>query len=146
MSTLAQQILNTFTPVLQTQQWMKTTPGAKSRLTGKADSPQGQTRNVLGLLDGMDVPGIIKTASSIVDTATQALGTTRPTPAVVEEAPTTTAPETTSTEAKSTEAESTEETPSVAPTSSVGESSPLRESTESTESTGGTVDHERDDT
>ncbi|GAA4684979.1 hypothetical protein GCM10023197_46100 [Gordonia humi] len=136
VSTLAQQILNTFTPVLQTQQWMKTTPGAKSRLTGKADSPQGQTRNVLGLLDGMDVPGIIKTASSIVDTATQALGTTRPTPAVVEEAPTTTAPETTSTEAKSTEAESTEETPSVAPTSSVGESSPLRESTESTESTG----------
>ena len=121
VATLAQQILNTFEPVAGTQSWLKDTPSAQNRLKGKKGSPQAQTRSVLGTLSSMDIPGIIRSASSIVSTATQALGTPRTVPSVVERVPsdstTPTAPSTEVPSSPSTDAPSTEVPMTEAPSS-----------------------------
>ncbi|MFT4398064.1 cutinase family protein [Gordonia lacunae] len=75
LGTLANQLLATFTPIADTSQWVAQTPGARQSLTGAPKgSPQAQAASVLGTLGTMDIPGIIRSATSIANTVASAVG------------------------------------------------------------------------
>ncbi|WP_146240518.1 cutinase family protein [Williamsia limnetica] len=75
LASLAGQILETFTAVADTQQWVATTPGATKYVQG-ADpaTPTGQANALLTTLGGMDIPAILNTATTIASGLSQALG------------------------------------------------------------------------
>ena len=84
---LAQQLVATFAPVQQTQQFISATPGVRQELTTAApNTPMGQANSLLSQLGKVDVGGIVNNASSIASTlasvsgATTAQGTTSQTP------------------------------------------------------------------
>lgn len=83
---LAQQMVKTFSPVLDTQKFVQTAPGAQRALSqAPADSATGTARTVLSTLNKMDVPGIVNSASSILTALAPAVGaasSTATTPAV----------------------------------------------------------------
>lgn len=96
LGTLANQLLATFTPIADTQRWVATTPGARQSLAGAPKgSPQAQAASVLNTLGGMDIPGIIRTATSVANTVASAVG--GPRPALGAPAPSTAPAETTPT-------------------------------------------------
>ena len=114
LGTLANQLLATFTPIADTQRWVATTPGARQSLAGAPKgSPQAQAALVLNTLGGMDIPGIIRTATSVASTVASAVGGPRPavgapTPFTAPAETTTAAVETTTTpEQSATSIEST---------------------------------------
>lgn len=77
VATLANQLVATFAPIADTQQWIKQTPGAERRLqSSPKDSPRAQANTVLSTLSGMDVSGIVKSASTIASTLGSTLGST----------------------------------------------------------------------
>ncbi len=75
LASLAGQVLETFTAVADTQQWVTATPGATKYVQGADPStPTGQAGSLLSTLGGMDIPAILKTATSIASGLSQALG------------------------------------------------------------------------
>ncbi|MYR08995.1 cutinase family protein [Gordonia sp. SID5947] len=81
LGTLASQLVATFTPIADTQAWMKETPGAQQSLTNAPKgSPQAQANVVLDTLGRMDIPGIVRSASAIANTVASAVGGQRSTP------------------------------------------------------------------
>lgn len=75
IAALANQVLGTFGPIADTQRWIRSTPGAQQRL---AQSPQGSPRataqQVLSTLNGMDVNGIVRSATTIATAVGRSLG------------------------------------------------------------------------
>ncbi len=75
IATLANQLLGTFRPIADTQRWVRSTPGAQQRLS---HSPQGSPRatahQVLSTLNGMDVDGIVRSATTIANAVGRSLG------------------------------------------------------------------------
>lgn len=113
VASLAGQILETFTAVADTQQWVTTTPGAATYVHGADPStPAGQANSLLSTLNAMDIPAILNTATTIASGISQALGSSPTVPLAPAAATTTTAPSSTSTTTTSTSAESSTTTPS----------------------------------
>lgn len=76
IGSLAQQLIATFSPVLDTQKFVATAPGAQKALaTAPAGTPTATARTMLSTLNTMDVPGIVSAASSIASTLGKATGT-----------------------------------------------------------------------
>ncbi|ETD30814.1 hypothetical protein W823_22600 [Williamsia sp. D3] len=117
LASLAGQLLETFTAVADTQQWVQTTPGADKYLSNaKPGTPAAQANSLLSTFNAMDVPAILSTTSSIASSLSQALGSSPTVPL----AGTTTTSSTTPTTASSGAGSTT--TPSAAsPTSERGE-------------------------
>ena len=117
LAALAGQLLETFTAVADTQQWVQTTPGADTYLSNaKPGTPAAQANSLLSTFNAMDVPAILSTTSSIASSLSQALGSSPTVPL----AGTTTTSSTTPTTASSGAGSTT--TPSAAsPTSERGE-------------------------
>ena len=75
LASLAGQLLETFTAVADTQQWVQTTPGADKYLSNaKPGTPAAQANSLLSTFNSMDVPAILSTTSSIASSLSQALG------------------------------------------------------------------------
>ncbi|MBY4212621.1 cutinase family protein [Rhodococcus fascians] len=73
----ATSLANTLTPVADIQSVISANPGIRSSLDTAADgSPQAQTADVLDVLDQIDIPSTIATASAIADSAASVLGGT----------------------------------------------------------------------
>jgi hypothetical protein len=71
---LAQQVLSTFGPLAQTQDFIRRTPGAATQLEGPAGSDQAKTRQVLSTLDKMDTDSIVSTAQKVTSLSSQITG------------------------------------------------------------------------
>lgn len=75
LGSLAGQLVQTFEPILSTQQWVAKTPGARQRLAvAKPGTRAAQANSVLTKLGTMDVQGIVRSASKIAGTVSTALG------------------------------------------------------------------------
>jgi hypothetical protein len=88
LASLAGQLLETFTAVADTQHWVQHTPGAQTYL-GAADpgTPAAQANSLLSTFNGLDVPAIVSTASSIASSLSRALGSSPTVPLVETTAP-----------------------------------------------------------
>lgn len=147
LASLAGQLLDTFTAVADTQQWVTKTPGATKYVQGAdAGTPAGQANSLLSTLGGMDIPAIISSATSIASGLSQALGSSPTVPLTSATTPITTAPAeapaTTTAEATSTptaittpEATSTPATSTTASSPSTASSTPTSSSSSGGEST-----------
>lgn len=72
---LAQQLVSTFQPVQQTQQFVQSAPGvAKQLATAPAGTPAAQANSLLSTFDKMDIGGIVNNAASIASTLASAAG------------------------------------------------------------------------
>lgn len=75
ISSLATQVLNTFAPVLNTQQFVQSTKGVQQALqSAPAGSAEQQANSLLGMFGKMNVAGIVQSASSIVQQIGGVLG------------------------------------------------------------------------
>ncbi|MBA4025044.1 MAG: cutinase [Gordonia sp.] len=113
LASLAGQLLETFTAVADTQQWVATTPGA-TKYVHAADptTPAGQANSLLSTFNAMDIPAILNTATSIASGLSQALGSSptvplTPTTTTTSAAPSAPASTSTTTSASSTTTPST---------------------------------------
>lgn len=76
IATLANQLLATFAPIADTQQFVTSTPGAAQWLrSAPAGSPRAQANSALAALKGVDVAGIVRSASAITSSLSKSLGT-----------------------------------------------------------------------
>lgn len=68
-------VAETFTPVAETRDWLSTNQAAQDSLTDAPDdSPLSAVSTVLGQLNDADLPGMVNSATTIVDAVSTALG------------------------------------------------------------------------
>ena len=137
LASLAGQLLETFTAVADTQQWVQQTPGADKYLSNaQPGTPAAQANSLLSTFNSMDIPAILSTTSSVASSLSQALGssptaplttpaTTAPSDDVAPTSPTTTTTPTTTTSSSTTPTTSTGTASTTSTTAVSSPSSPL---------------------
>lgn len=118
LASLAGQLLETFTAVADTQQWVQTTPGAETYLSNaQPGTPAAQANSLLSTFNAINIPAILSTTSSIASSLSQALGSSpaQPVTPAADLAPSTTAATTTPSAPTTTTSSTTPTTASSGP-------------------------------